>query len=70
LVDFDAQTISINGISGISSSVGLSGSNASGTVILRNGEAIRLQVFDVELKEPRIGTPFRGSLIRGVVRDR
>jgi hypothetical protein len=69
-VDFDAQTISIGGTSGTSSSVGLSGRNATGTVILRNGEAIRLQVFDVELKEPRIGTPFRGSLIRGVVRDR
>ena len=69
-VNFDSQTITIGGVSGIASSLGLSGNNASGTVILQNGQAIRLEVFGVNRKEPRIGTTLPGQLSVGSVRDR
>jgi hypothetical protein len=69
-VDFDANTISIGGTEGIANSVGLSGNGASGTVVLKNGQVIRVEVFDVGKKEPGIGVPFRGRLINGTIRDR
>ncbi|MUG91221.1 hypothetical protein F7734_01380 [Scytonema sp. UIC 10036] len=69
-VDFDKQTININGSTGISNNAGLSGNNASGTVIERNGEARRIEVFGVNGEEPAVGAPFRGSLTTGVIRDR
>ncbi len=69
-VDFDAQTISIGGITGISNSAGLNGNNASGTVVLPNTQVIRLEVFGVNKKEPPIDVPFRGTLGNGTVRDR
>jgi hypothetical protein len=69
-IDFDAQTLSIVGIPGISSSAGLNGNNASGTVVLPNTEVVRLEVFGVNKKEPPLGVPFRSTLGSGTARDR
>ncbi len=69
-INFDAQTISIGGIEGIASSAGLNGNNAAGTVFLRNGEVIRLEVFGVNKKEPAIGAELLGTLSTGTARDR
>jgi hypothetical protein len=69
-LDFNQKTISIGGVSGVTNSFGLSGQNVSGTVILSNGQAVRLQVFGVGLQEPAVGQPFTGSLSVGTVRDR
>lgn len=69
-IDFDRRTISIDGESGVANSLGLSNRNASGTVILQNGQAVRVEVFNVELEEPQIGQPYPGSLTTGRVLDR
>jgi hypothetical protein len=69
-IDFKAQTISINGVSGVANNLGLSGSNASGTVILQNGQAVRIQVQGLGFKEPVINVPYAASLSGGRVRDR
>ncbi|KYC40015.1 hypothetical protein WA1_29085 [Scytonema hofmannii PCC 7110] len=69
-VNFDKQTININGSTGVSNNAGLSGNNASGTVIERNGQARRIEVFGVNGEEPAVGAPYRGSLTTGVIRDR
>ncbi|MEB3295892.1 MAG: hypothetical protein VKJ24_22290 [Synechococcales bacterium] len=69
-VNFDDQTISIGGTTGIANSVGLSGNNARGTVTLSDGTAIRLEVFGVNKQEPPIGQPFSGTLSVGTPRDR
>jgi len=69
-VDFDTGAISIDGTSGIANSVGLSGNNASGTVILEDGRAVRVRVFSIGGEEPPIGRSFRGSLSTGIEPDR
>lgn len=69
-IDFDDRTISINGNSGVSSSAGLSGNNAAGTVVLRNGQVIRIEVFGVNGEEPAIGQQFPGRIITGIEPDR
>ena len=69
-IDFDKQNISINGETGISNDAGLSGNNATGTVIRRNGQLTQIEVFGVNGDEPAIGVPFRGSLTTGIARDR
>lgn len=63
--DLDSRTVRINGVSGQSSDVGLSGNNAAGTVRLDNGRVIRLEVFDVNGENPRPGQQYRGRFIRG-----
>ena len=68
-VDFDNQSITIGGNSGVTNSLGLSGNNASGTVINADGTLTRVEVFGVELKEPRIGQPFSGTLTTGIAPD-
>ncbi len=69
-INTDALTLSIGGIEGISSSAGLSGNNATGTVFLRNGEVLRLEVFGVNKKEPPIGSVLPATLGSGTARDR
>jgi len=69
-VDFNARTLSIGGVTGVANSAGLSGNNATGTVVLQNGQVVRLEVFGVNLREPPIDIPFRGTLTNGTVRDR
>lgn len=63
--DLDRRTITIDGESGQSSDAGLSGNNAVGTVQLRNGRVIRIEVFDVGEDAPEPGQEYRGRLIRG-----
>jgi hypothetical protein len=55
-IDPDERTIQIDGQSGIDNSAGLSGNNASGTIILRDGRAIRGEIFDID-GEFEIGPP-------------
>ena len=83
-VNFDNRTISINGVSGVANSLGLSGNNATGTVILNNSQtftipgisivqpvqAVRIEVFDVGFEEPQPGQTYQGSLSIGRIRDR
>lgn len=69
-VNFDNRSISINGNAGVANSVGLSGNNASGTVINANGQAIQIEVFGVGGNEPAIGSSFPGSLSTGIAPDR
>lgn len=69
-VNFDAPSITINNISGVANSVGLSGNNASGTVINANGQAIRVEVLGVGGQEPPIGSSFPGTLSTGIAPDR
>ncbi|MBD2328186.1 hypothetical protein [Alkalinema sp. FACHB-956] len=70
-VDFDNQTISIGGQTGISNTFGLSGNNASGTVVLQTGQVLQLNVFGVNKQEPPVGSSLPGSLTSGVgIRDR
>jgi hypothetical protein len=69
-VDFDDRSISINGQRGISNNAGLSGDNASGTVILQNGRAIRVEVFGVNGDRPNAGQNYPGSLTTGIAPDR
>jgi len=69
-VDFNARTLSIGGVTGIANSAGLSGNNATGTVVLQNGQVVRLEVFNVNLREPPIDIPFRSTLTNGLIRDR
>jgi len=69
-VNFDNPSITINNISGVANSVGLSGNNASGTVINANGQAIRIEVLGVGGKEPPIGRSFPGTLSTGIAPDR
>lgn len=70
-VDFDNQTITIGGQTGISNTFGLSGNNASGTVVLQNGQVLQLNVFGVNKKEPPVGSSLPGSLTAGTgIRDR
>jgi hypothetical protein len=69
-VDFDAQTISIDGNAGRANNAGLSGNNAVGTVVDGNGRVTRIQVLGVGGEEPPVGQPFRGSLTTGIAPDR
>jgi hypothetical protein len=69
-VDFDNQTITIDGNSGVANSLGLSGNNASGTVVNADGTLTRIEVFGVELEEPPVGQIFSGTLTTGIAPDR
>lgn len=69
-VDFGDRTITIGNQQGTSSSAGLSGNNAVGTVVLPNGQIIRIDVFGVNGEEPAENVPYRGSLTQGIVPDR
>lgn len=65
-VDFDDETISIDGQGGgVANDIGLSGNNASGTIIFEEGRATRIEVFDVDEDEPDDGFPYRGTLTEG-----
>ena len=69
-VDFDQGTISIDGNTGVSNKAGLSGNNASGSVINANGQITQIEVFGVNGDAPGVGIPYRGSLTTGIARDR
>ncbi|HIK05281.1 MAG TPA: hypothetical protein IGS40_11300 [Trichormus sp. M33_DOE_039] len=69
-VDFDQRTITIDGNTGISNNAGLSGNNASGSVINANGQITQIDVFGVNGEEPQDNVPYRGSLTTGIARDR
>ncbi|NEO21988.1 MULTISPECIES: hypothetical protein [unclassified Moorena] len=70
-VDFDDDpTITINGNGGISNDAGLSGNNASGTVINPDGTATRIEIFGVNGDEPPVNVPFQGTLTDGIAPDR
>jgi hypothetical protein len=69
-VDFDAQTITIDGNAGRANNAGLSGNNAVGTVVDGDGRVTRIQVIGVGGEEPPVGQPFRGSLTTGIAPDR
>jgi hypothetical protein len=83
-VNFDNRTLAIGDFNGVVSSLGLSGSNATGTVILntvqtltipgtsvtQTGQAVRIEVFDVGFEEPQPGQIYQGSLSIGRIRDR
>ncbi|MBD2345717.1 hypothetical protein [Anabaena subtropica] len=69
-VDFDQRTIDIGGNTGVSNRAGLSGNNASGSVINANGQITQIEVFAVNGQEPQEGVPYRGSLTTGIARDR
>lgn len=73
-LDFDQQTIAIGGVTGTASYLGLSGNNASGTIVLNNGQIVRVEAFGVDGNEPNIapnpGSSFRGRLITGIAPDR
>jgi len=69
-VDFDNQSITIGGNSGIANSLGLSGNNASGTVVNADGTVTRVEVFGVKLEEPPVGRTFPGALTTGIAPDR
>jgi FecR protein len=70
VVDFDDQTISINGNSGRSNDAGLSGNNAVGTVVDGDGRVTRIQIIGVNGEKPPQNQPFRGSLTTGIAPDR
>ncbi|MCG6133667.1 MAG: FecR domain-containing protein [Nostoc sp. LLA-1] len=69
-VDFDQNTVTIDGNTGISNNAGLSGNNASGSVINANGQITQIEVFGVNGEAPGVGIPYRGSLTTGIARDR
>lgn len=70
-VDTDDRTIVIGGQTGISNDAGLSGDRGSGTVILQNGRAIRLEVFDVgDFDDLDVGDSRPGTLTQGLAPDR
>ncbi|WP_414565347.1 MULTISPECIES: FecR domain-containing protein [unclassified Anabaena] len=69
-VDFDENTVTIDGNTGISNNAGLSGNNASGSVINANGQITQIEVFGVNGEAPGVGIPYRGSLTTGIARDR
>lgn len=69
-LDFDTGTVTIDGKSGVSNKAGLSGNNASVSVINANGEITQIDVFGVNGEEPENGIPYSGSLTTGVARDR
>ncbi|MBD2386058.1 hypothetical protein [Cylindrospermum sp. FACHB-282] len=69
-VDFDKGTVTIDGKTGVSNKAGLSGNNASGSVIDANGQITQINVFGVNGDQPQEGIPYRGSLTTGVARDR
>lgn len=60
----------INGVTAKSTSVGLSGNNAVVTVVGQDGQVLRLQVFNVDAKEPTAGQSFSGQIIFGPAPDR
>ncbi|MEX0267625.1 hypothetical protein AB3R30_00650 [Leptolyngbyaceae cyanobacterium UHCC 1019] len=83
-VNFGNRTLAIGEFSGVVSSLGLSGNNATGTVILntvqtltipgtsvsQTGQAVRIEVFNVGFEEPKPGQIYPGSLSIGRIRDR
>lgn len=71
-VDIDDRAILINGAQGISNDAGLSGNDATGTVIFQDGRAIRVEVFDVggDYDNIPIGGTRPGRLSTGIAPDR
>ena len=69
-VDFDKGSITINDNTGVANKAGLSGNNASGSVIDANGKITQIEVLGVNGEEPREGVRYRGNLTTGVARDR
>lgn len=69
-VDFDKGTVTIDGKTGIANKAGLSGNNASGSIIDANGQITEINVFGVNGDAPKEGIPYYGSLTTGVARDR
>lgn len=69
-VDFDQGTVTINDNTGIKNQAGLSGNNASASVLNANGQITQIEVFGVNGDAPQEGIPYRGSLTTGVARDR
>jgi hypothetical protein len=69
--NFPQGTLEIQGVQGVGSSLGFSGNNALGTVLLQNGQAIQLQIFGVGGQVPIPGQSFPATLSApGRVRDR
>lgn len=66
-VNTDDQTIEIDGERGVSSRYGLSGNAAEGVVILENGRAVQIRVFNVDGSEPNPNINYPGSLVEGVL---
>ncbi|MFN6569137.1 hypothetical protein A6770_10850 [Nostoc minutum NIES-26] len=69
-VDFDKGTVTINDNTGVKNQAGLSGNNASASVIDANGQITQIDVFGVNGEAPQRGVGYRGSLTTGVARDR
>lgn len=69
-VDFDRGTVTINDNTGVKNQAGLSGNNASASVINSNGQITQIEVFGVNGEAPQPGVGYRGSLTTGVARDR
>lgn len=69
-VDFDRGTVTINDNTGVKNQAGLSGNNASASVINGNGQITQIEVFGVNGEAPQPGVGYRGSLTTGVARDR
>lgn len=69
-VDFDNKTITIDGNTGVSNNVGLSGNNARGSVIDANGRITELEVIGVNGEQPQDNVGYRGTLTTGVRRGR
>jgi hypothetical protein len=68
-VDFDKGTVTINDNTGVKNQAGLSGNNASASVIDANGQITQIDVFGVNGEAPQRGVGYRGSLTTGVARD-
>ncbi len=75
IADIDNGTLqSVNGLAVQNSTFGLSGNSATGTILFPNNQVLRLEVFGVDGREPRIApaTPssFPGTLTPGLAPDR
>lgn len=66
-VNTDDQTIEIDGERGVSSRYGFSGNGAEGVVILENGRAVQIRLFNVDGNTPETGIDYPGSLVEGVL---
>ncbi|MGI0485773.1 hypothetical protein ACN4EK_10075 [Pantanalinema rosaneae CENA516] len=74
-LDIDqGEILSVNGAAVSNSTFGLSGNAATGTIQLSNGQFLRLEVFGVNGKEPRIApnqpSSFSGRITPGIAPDR
>lgn len=66
-VDIDNAVVTIDGQSGQASFYGLRGNNAAATVILDNGEVLRVEVFDVNGQLPNAGVEVPGIFQTGTI---